>query len=161
MPVYDVNGVTLSDTPSTDAVQQEYAAEELTWEAMFEFARDMERHFNTADKERKAERALLYEAHRFLTAQAYTREEMEEFMGRLARVDLLVIDDLGNGSMTDTQSARLMEVVDSRYRACLPIWVTTQYGGNQFTEKAGAERATAILRRITTNALVLSDREPK
>lgn len=88
--------------------------------------------------------------------------DLEDFMCRLARVDLLVVDDLGNGSMTDTQSARLMEVIDSRYRACLPIWITTQYGGNQFTEKAGAERATAILRRITNNALVLSDKiEPK
>lgn len=87
--------------------------------------------------------------------EAAAADQMQAFVDKIARLDLLVIDDLGNGPMTDTQSTRLFEIVDARYRASLPIWITTQYTGEALTAKIGAERATAILRRITTGATIL------
>lgn len=82
-----------SDTPLTDEevkyvswdidAQQMVGIDEEGTYVPAEFARDLERHFRVCDEERKAERALLHEAYRFLNAQASTQEEIEEFMGRL------------------------------------------------------------------------------
>lgn len=89
--------------------------------------------------------------------EAADADKLQEFVGKAAALDLLVIDDLGNGPMTDTQSARLMEIIDARYRAALPVWITTQYTGEALAAKLGGERANAILRRITTNATILKE----
>lgn len=83
----------MSDTPLTDEVVK-YVSWDIDAQQMVgidddgayvtaEFARDLERNFRTCDLERMKLWALLREAHQFLTAQAYTQEEMDDFVGRL------------------------------------------------------------------------------
>lgn len=49
----------------------------------------------------------------------------EQELGRLARVDLLAIDDLGSMKLTDWGAAHLLGIVDYRWSHQLPIIVTT------------------------------------
>jgi IstB-like ATP binding protein len=66
----------------------------------------------------------------------------------LIRAPVLAVDDLGNGSMTETQWAKLLEIIDGRYRAGRPIYVSTQYDKTQMETKIGRDKNEALRRRL-------------
>ncbi len=51
--------------------------------------------------------------------------DAEQLIERISRVKLLVIDDLGAERSTDTALEKVYNIIDSRYRAKLPIILTT------------------------------------
>jgi DNA replication protein DnaC len=72
---------------------------------------------------------------------------------RLARADVLVLDDLGNGAWTDSTGANWLDLVDERTRNGRPIIVTTQHTGDSLMESGSDQsrkqlRAEAMIRRL-------------
>ena len=49
----------------------------------------------------------------------------EDYITRLNHADLLFIDDLGTERSTDTAIEKVYNVIDSRYRSCKPLILTT------------------------------------
>lgn len=48
-----------------------------------------------------------------------------EILGRINRARLLILDDVGTERLTEYSIERIYSIVDSRYRACKPLIVTT------------------------------------
>lgn len=59
------------------------------------------------------------------SASLNNRETANQFISRLNRAKLLIIDDLGAERGTDYALERVYDVIDSRYRARLPMILTT------------------------------------
>lgn len=59
------------------------------------------------------------------SASLSNREEAMNFTDRLNRAKLLIIDDLGAERGTDYALERVYDIIDSRYRARLPMILTT------------------------------------
>jgi DNA replication protein len=59
------------------------------------------------------------------SAHLSNREEAMNFTDRLNRAKLLIIDDLGAERGTDYALERVYDIIDSRYRARLPMILTT------------------------------------
>lgn len=59
------------------------------------------------------------------SASLTNREEAVNFTDRLNRAKLLIIDDLGAERGTDYALERVYDIIDSRYRARLPMILTT------------------------------------
>lgn len=60
-----------------------------------------------------------------------------EILSILNQIDLLIIDDLGAEKNTEWSSSKIYEVIDGRYRAKLPIIITTNHNGDELKEKYG------------------------
>ncbi len=58
-------------------------------------------------------------------AQNFKGDEEERYIRRMNRAKLLIIDDLGAERSTDFALERVYNIVDSRYRARLPVILTT------------------------------------
>lgn len=54
-----------------------------------------------------------------------SREETSQFISRLNHAKLLIIDDLGTERSTEYAMERVYDIIDSRYRARLPMILTT------------------------------------
>lgn len=61
-----------------------------------------------------------------------------EIMDEVARVDVLVLDDLGAEKTTDFVLDRFYQVVNRRYQSCLPTIVTTNLDLAGMDEKLGS-----------------------
>ena len=57
-------------------------------------------------------------------------------LGRINRASLLILDDIGAERMTDYAIERVYSIVDSRYRACKPLIVTTNLPLDQIRDDA-------------------------
>lgn len=55
------------------------------------------------------------------------KSRAEEFMKRLYKADLLIMDDLGKEKYTEWSAEQLFSLLDRRYRECLPVIVTTNF----------------------------------
>lgn len=75
------------------------------------------------------------------------KEEDSVLISRLNRTKLLIIDDLGAERSTDTALEKVYNIVDSRYRAKLPIILTTNLDMNDMKETVDV-RYTRIYDRI-------------
>lgn len=62
------------------------------------------------------------------------KEEDSVLISRLNRAKLLIIDDLGAERSTDTALEKVYNIVDSRYRASLPIILTTNLSMEEMKE---------------------------
>lgn len=73
-------------------------------------------------------------------------------LGRLSRVGLLVVDDLGKEAPTDWTLAQLFRIVDDRYANLRPVVVTTQFGRSDLIRRLArngdSETAVAIVSRL-------------
>jgi DNA replication protein DnaC len=85
-------------------------------------------------------------------AMAQADGSYPQFMARLAKTDLLILDDLGLAAMTDTERRNLLEVVEDRHNKCSTI-VASQLPVNHWHEMIGDPTiADAILDRLVHNA---------
>lgn len=75
------------------------------------------------------------------------REEDDRLIARLNRAKLLIIDDLGAERSTDFALEKVYNIVDSRYRAKLPIILTTNLSMEEMKESMDI-RYTRIYDRI-------------
>ena len=73
--------------------------------------------------------------------------EVSTLIARLNRAKLLIIDDLGAERSTDFALEKVYDIVDSRYRAKLPIILTTNLSMTEMKESADI-RYTRIYDRI-------------
>jgi len=73
--------------------------------------------------------------------------EAEKIVRELKECDLLILDDFGKEKITDRGGEALFRVLDSRYVSGKRTWITSNFNGNELSEKIG-ERGDAILRRL-------------
>jgi len=80
------------------------------------------------------------------TMQSFSEDD-SALIARLNRAKLLIIDDLGAERSTDFALEKVYDIVDSRYRAKLPIILTTNLSMTEMKESADI-RYTRIYDRI-------------
>jgi DNA replication protein DnaC len=103
---------------------------------------------------RKALRVIYRRVPRLLDELALARAEGSHarLLGKLAKVDLLVLDDWGLGALKEAQRHDLLEVVEDRYGRSSTI-VTSQLPISKWHEWIGdPSLADAILDRLVNNA---------
>lgn len=75
--------------------------------------------------------------------------EDEKLLRELAKIPVLMIDDIGNQAFTETFEEFLLALIERRTGAGLPTIATTQYPGEEFVAKATNRRiGIAIARRL-------------
>lgn len=81
-----------------------------------------------------------------------------DVIDRYASAQLLCIDDFGKERPTEWMLPIVFELIDRRYRECLPTIITTQYEGaelsKRFTVRDDTDTAKAIGSRLSTFAQV-------
>lgn len=70
----------------------------------------------------------------------------QKYLDDLNRFDLLIIDDLGAERDTEFTWEKVMNVIDARYRAGLPIIITTNLGPKDFTDMTDIRRQRVFSR---------------
>lgn len=70
----------------------------------------------------------------------------QKYLDDLNRFDLLVIDDLGVERDTEFTWEKVMNVIDARYRAGLPLIVTTNLGPKDFADRGDIRRQRVFSR---------------
>jgi DNA replication protein DnaC len=98
----------------------------------------------------------------FITATDITRYSAEKFSNEpgieaaansklraIRRADALLIDDLGKGRATPTAEETLYDVLNYRTESMLPTFWTSNAGSNDLHRMFSADRADALLRRLT------------
>lgn len=76
--------------------------------------------------------------------KAYARADMREFR----RVDLLLIDDLGKGRMSDRAEMELFDILEVRTSQERPTIWTANASAKELREMMSADRGAPILRRL-------------
>lgn len=64
----------------------------------------------------------------------------QKYLDNLNRFDLLIIDDLGAERDTEFTWEKVMDVIDARYRAGLPIIITTNLSMRQLSDQSDIRR---------------------
>ncbi len=72
----------------------------------------------------------------------------EAFVEQLAAVEVLFLDDLGKGRLTDRVEAELFYVLDERCAHLRPTILTTNLNGEALAASWSPDRAEAFLRRL-------------
>lgn len=70
----------------------------------------------------------------------------QKYLDDLNRFDLLIIDDLGAERDSEFTWEKVMNVIDARYRAGLPIIITTNLGPKDFVDRADIRRQRVFSR---------------
>lgn len=70
----------------------------------------------------------------------------QKYLDDLNRFDLLIIDDLGAERDTEFTWEKVMNVIDARYRAGLPLIITTNLGPKDFTDRDDIRRQRVFSR---------------
>lgn len=70
----------------------------------------------------------------------------QKYLDNLNRFDLLIIDDLGAERDTDYTWEKVMNVIDARYRAGLPLIITTNLGPKDFADPSDIRRQRVFSR---------------
>lgn len=70
----------------------------------------------------------------------------QKYLDNLNRFDLLIIDDLGAERDSDFTWEKVMNVIDARYRAGLPIIITTNLSPKDFADRGDTRRQRVFSR---------------
>lgn len=70
----------------------------------------------------------------------------QKYLDDLNRFDLLIIDDLGAERDTDFTWEKVMNVIDARYRAGLPLIITTNFEPKDFADRGDIRRQRVFSR---------------
>lgn len=70
----------------------------------------------------------------------------QKYLDDLNRFDLLIIDDLGAERDSDFTWEKVMNVIDARYRAGLPLIITTNLGSKDFADRGDIRRQRVFSR---------------
>lgn len=106
---------------------------------------------------RNGYRAIFFRIPRLLEELALARASgvYASLLGKLSRIDVLVLDDFLLNPMTDTERRDLLEVVEDRYGQTSTV-ITTQMPTRTWHEALGDPTiADAICHRLVHNAHVL------
>jgi len=91
-----------------------------------------------------------------LTSTAFDREcrdaggtfTLSLWFARLARTDVLFIDDLGKAKWTDATESQWFDLVDDRTRNHRPILITTNEDGQSLASQLSQKRAESVVQRL-------------
>ncbi|HHH28470.1 MAG TPA: AAA family ATPase [Polyangiaceae bacterium] len=111
---------------------------------------------------RRGLRVLYYRLPRLFEALALAKADgtYTKLLAKIAKADLLVLDDLGLGGLRDAQRHDLLEILDDRYDLRSTV-VTSQLPLDKWHEWLGEPTvADAILDRLVHNAYKLTLRGP-
>ena len=72
----------------------------------------------------------------------------EAFIDRLANVEVLLIDDIGKGRLTDRVEAEFFHIIEHRASHLLPTILTTNLSGDALTAAWSPDRADPLVRRL-------------
>lgn len=81
----------------------------------------------------------------------------QKYLDNLNRFDLLIIDDLGAERDTEFTWEKVMNVIDARYRAGLPLIITTNFGPKDFADR-GDIRRQRVFSRLKEMCILLEVR---
>ncbi|MFZ0616291.1 MAG: ATP-binding protein [Chthoniobacterales bacterium] len=76
------------------------------------------------------------------------RHNAKETLRRVRRVDVVFLDDVGKGRMTDRAESELFDILDTRTREGRPTLWTSNSGGRDLLAMLSADRGDALLRRL-------------
>ena len=71
-----------------------------------------------------------------------------EVLGRINKARLLILDDVGTERLTEYSLERLYSIIDSRYRACKPLIVTTNLTLDEMKNTNGDMQMSRIYSRV-------------
>ena len=82
---------------------------------------------------------------------------LSAWFDRLARADVVFIDDIGKGRWTPATSGQFWELVDDRTRNGRPLFLTTNTSGETLVQSLGLDRdiAEPLLRRLREHCRVI------
>lgn len=83
----------------------------------------------------------------------------QKYLDDLNRFDLLIIDDLGAERDTEFTWEKVMNVIDARYRAGLPLIITTNLEPKDFTDR-GDIRRQRVFSRLKEMCICLEVKGP-
>lgn len=81
-------------------------------------------------------------------AKHYKAEDAEEWLDKLATVDLIFMDDLGKLKLTERAETELFGLIERRCANCLPLIVTTNDTGDTLASRMTDNRGPALIRRL-------------
>ena len=81
-------------------------------------------------------------------ARHYRAEDCEEWLEKLAALDLIFFDDLGKLKMTERAEAELFGLIERRTANMLPIIATTNDTGETLAARMTEQRGPAFVRRL-------------
>lgn len=90
-----------------------------------------------------------------VTGRTNGKDNGDKNYRRAIRSKLLVLDDLGKERLTEPRAELLYDIIDDRDRLDLPIWITTNFGGQELLDRMNAsgegahEYGFAIMKRLT------------
>jgi DNA replication protein DnaC len=76
----------------------------------------------------------------------------EDLVDELKTCHLLILDDFGKEKLTDRGGEALFRIINSRYENELPVWITSNFNGNELMARMG-DRGEAIVRRLKDSYL--------
>ena len=83
---------------------------------------------------------------------------LTEWFDRLAKADVLFVDDIGKGKWTPATAGQFWEVVDDRTKHHRPIFLTTNLNGDTLVQAIGIDRdiGEPLLRRLREHCRILT-----
>lgn len=91
-------------------------------------------------------------------AALYSRDcaEAYDWIQKLIKTDVLLIDDLGKGKLTERVEESLFSVINGRMMHLRPTIITSNHDKDSFLKQWSPERGLAILRRIKETSIMVS-----
>jgi len=80
------------------------------------------------------------------------KDFIKDFLRRLNKADLLIMDDLGKEKYTEWAAEQLFSLLDNRYRDCKPVIITTNYTPQQLAKRVDE----AVMSRLVGTCALLS-----
>lgn len=91
----------------------------------------------------------------FVNGQGESREEARRSLDNLAKVKVLLIDDLGKAPSTERCDAEIEELIETRGARMLPtLWSANGYG-EWLIKRFGADRGEPLVRRLAEFSTVI------
>lgn len=102
--------------------------------------------------ESRGRSARVYKAKELITEINESMGEQNALFSRLRRCDLLIIDDLGAESVTESSVLNMQRIIDDRYEDMKPVLITSNYSRGELATRYASVNpvaASAIASRLT------------
>jgi DNA replication protein DnaC len=84
------------------------------------------------------------------------REKANQRLKHAKSSDIMFLDDLGKGKLTERGESTLFDLVDHRYSHQLPVFWTSNSSSEAMLKKLSPDRGLALVRRLTDTSIIIS-----
>jgi|GEM_PF-1705783 len=84
------------------------------------------------------------------------REKANQRLKQAKSSDIMFLDDLGKGKLTERGESTLFDLVDHRYSHQLPVFWTSNSSAEAMLKKLSPDRGLALVRRLTDTSIIIS-----